>query len=128
MSITAVLHSTYSRAEGYGIIGDKEKFRAIVDAFHRNGVKVLVYYGYEYPTIMPGWSKKKDDYLIRHPGGKWVGGWQAETHRASVYRDAARTTAAVSMAMGTDPELGVARGLPQNIQIICGCIRKLFML
>ena len=83
-----VLHSTYSRAEGYGIIGDKGRFRAIVDAFHRNGVKVLVYYGYEYPTIMPGWSRKKDDYLIRHPGGKWVGGWQAETHRAyqSCYR------------------------------------------
>ena len=77
-----VLHSTFSRAEGYGIIGDKAKFRAIVDAFHRNGVKVLVYYGYEYPTIMPGWSRKKDDYLIRHPGGKWIGGWQAETHRA----------------------------------------------
>ena len=37
-----VLHSTYSRAEGYGLIGDKAKFRAIVDAFHRNGVKVLV--------------------------------------------------------------------------------------
>lgn len=83
-----VLHSTYSRAEGYGIIGDRTKFRAIVDAFHRNGVKVLVYYGYEYPTILPGWSKKKDDYLIRHPGGKYVGGWQAETHRAyqSCYR------------------------------------------
>ena len=78
----AVLHSTYSRAEGYGLIGDKAKFRAIVDAFHRNGVKVLVYYGFEYPTILPGWSRKKDDYLIRHPGGKYVGGWQAETHRA----------------------------------------------
>jgi len=77
-----VFHSTFSRAEGYGLIGDKAKFRAIVDAFHRNGVKVLVYYGFEYPTILPDWSKKKDDYLIRHPGGKWVGGWQAETHRA----------------------------------------------
>jgi len=53
-----------------------------VDRFHANGVKVLVYYGYEYPTILPGWSRKRDDYLIRHPGEKWVGGWQAETHRA----------------------------------------------
>ena len=78
----AVLHSTFSRAEGYGLIGDPAEFQAIVDRFHANGVKVLVYYGYEYPTILPGWSRKKDDYLIRHPGGKWVGGWQAETHRA----------------------------------------------
>ena len=78
----AVLHSTYSRAEGYGLIGNPAEFQAIVDRFHANGVKVLVYYGFEYPTILPGWSKKKDDYLIRHPGGKWVGGWQAETHRA----------------------------------------------
>ena len=77
-----VLHSTYSRAEGYGLVGDKARFHAVVDAFHRNGVKVLVYWGFEYPTILPGWSRKKDDYLIRHPGGKWVGGWQAETHRA----------------------------------------------
>lgn len=78
----AVLHSTYSRAEGFGLIGKPKEFKAIVDRFHANGVKVLVYYGFEYPTILPGWSKKKDDYLIRHPGGKWVGGWQAETHRA----------------------------------------------
>ena len=78
----AVLHSTYSRAEGFGLIGKPKEFKAIVDRLHANGVKVLVYYGFEYPTILPGWSKKKDDYLIRHPGGKWVGGWQAETHRA----------------------------------------------
>lgn len=77
-----VFHSTYSRAQGCALVGDKKEFRAIVDAFHRNGVKVLVYIGFEYPTILPGWSKKKDDYLIRHPGGKYIGGWQAETHRA----------------------------------------------
>ena len=77
-----VLHSTYSRAQGIALIGDKAKFRAVIDAFHRNGVKVLAYWGFEYPTILPGWSKKKDDYLIRHPGGRYVGGWQAETHRA----------------------------------------------
>ena len=77
-----VLHASYSRAEGYGLIGKPAEFRKIVEKFHSNGVKVLVYYGFEYPTILPGWSKKKDDYLIRHPGGKWVGGWQSETHRA----------------------------------------------
>lgn len=77
-----VLHASYSRAEGYGLIGKPAEFRKIVEKFHSNGVKVLVYYGFEYPTILPGWGKKKDDYLIRHPGGKWVGGWQSETHRA----------------------------------------------
>ena len=77
-----VLHASYSRAEGYGLIGKPAEFRKIVEKFHSNGVKVLVYYGFEYPTILPGWSKKKDDYLIRHPGGKWVGGWQSDTHRA----------------------------------------------
>ena len=77
-----VLHASYSRAEGYGLIGKPAEFRKIVEKFHSNGVKVLVYYGFEYPTILPGWSKKKDDYLIRHPGGKWIGGWQSETHRA----------------------------------------------
>ena len=77
-----VLHATFSRAENYGLIGDPVKFQEAVDRFHANGVKVLVYYGYEYPTILPGWSKKKDDYLIRHPGDKWIGGWQAEMHRA----------------------------------------------
>ena len=93
-----VFHSTYSRAENFGLVGEPERFQEIVDRFHANGVKVLVYYGFEYPTILPGWSEKKDDYLIRHPGGpssqgfaaagKWVGGWQAETHRAyqSCYR------------------------------------------
>ena len=77
-----VLHSTFSRAEGYGIIGDPKEFQAIVDRFHANGVKVLVYYGYEYPTIMPDWNEKWRDYLIRTPKGGAEGGWQAETHRA----------------------------------------------
>lgn len=77
-----VLHSTFSRAEGYGIIGDPKEFQAIVDRFHENGVKVLVYYGYEYPTIMPDWNEKWRDYLIRSPSGGAEGGWQAETHRA----------------------------------------------
>ena len=77
-----VLHSTFSRAEGYGIIGDPKEFQAIVDRFHANGVKVLVYYGYEYPTIMPDWNEKWRDYLIRSPRGGAEGGWQAETHRA----------------------------------------------
>jgi len=77
-----VLHASYSRAEGYGLIGDGAKFKEMVDRFHANGVKVLVYYGYEYPTILPGWSAKSKDYLIRHPGGKYVGGWQAPGHRA----------------------------------------------
>ena len=77
-----VLHSTFSRAEGYGIIGAPKEFQAIVDRFHANGVKVLVYYGYEYPTIMPDWNEKWCDYLIRSPRGGAEGGWQAETHRA----------------------------------------------
>ena len=83
-----VLHSTFSRAEGYGIIGDPEEFQAIVDRFHANGVKVLVYYGYEYPTIMPDWNEHWRDYLIRPAVGEAQGGWQAETHRAyqSCYR------------------------------------------
>lgn len=83
-----VLHATYSRAEAYGIIGDPVEFQAIVDRFHANGVKVLVYYGYEYPTVMPDWNERWRDYLIRLPHGGAQGGWQAETHRAyqSCYR------------------------------------------
>lgn len=88
-----VFHWAYSAAEGYALIDDPEKFQAIVDAFHRNGVKVLIYYGFEYPSILPGWSKNKNDYLIRHPrtsaqgigvgdGKKWLGGCQNDTHRA----------------------------------------------
>ena len=78
----AVLHSTYSRAEGFGVVGDKREFHEIVDRFHRNGVKVLVYYGFEFPTIMPSWNEKRAEYLIEDAKGRNVGGWQATTHRA----------------------------------------------
>ena len=105
----AVLHSTFSRAEGFGVIGDKREFREIVDRFHRNGVKVLVYYGFEFPTIMPSWNEKRAEYLIEDAKGRNVGGWQATTHRAyqSCYKsewagEVARNACAVVDEFGLD--------------------------
>ena len=83
-----VLHANWSRIENFGLVADPVEFQAIIDRFHRNGVKVLVYYGYEYSTLMPEWNERHADYLICNTNGNHTGGWQAANLRAymSCYR------------------------------------------
>lgn len=77
-----VLHANWSRIENFGLVADPVEFRTIVDRFHANGVKVLVYYGYEYSTLMPDWNEKHEEYLVCNTNGNHTGGWQAANLRA----------------------------------------------
>ncbi len=77
-----VLHANWSLIENFGIPVDSEAFRTAVRRFHDAGIRVLVYYGYEYSTLMPDWNRKADRYLIKNAAGHYTGGWQAENLRA----------------------------------------------
>lgn len=83
-----ILHANWSRAENYGIAAEPQKLKALTDRFHLLGVKVLVYYGYEYSTMMPDWNQNAGRYLIKNVKGHFCGGWQAANLRAymSCYR------------------------------------------
>ena len=39
-------------------------------------MKLMVYFGYEYSSLAPGFYDNAEDYLIRTPDGSFTGGWQ----------------------------------------------------
>ena len=39
-------------------------------------MKVLLYFGYEYSTLLPDWNEHADKYLTKNTKGHFVGGWQ----------------------------------------------------
>ncbi len=71
-----IFHEDWSSMQNYGQAFDEERFKAYVDACHARGMKVMAYYGYEYPTNAPDWHEKRDEYLIKTPRGNYAGGWQ----------------------------------------------------
>ena len=77
-----VLHANWSLIENFGLVADPEAMKRAVRRFHEAGVRVLVYYGYEYSTLMPDWNRRAGEYLIKNARGHYTGGWQAENLRA----------------------------------------------
>ncbi len=71
-----VFHEGWSSVQNYGKAVNEEQFKTYVEECHKRGIKVLVYFGYEFPTNAPTWHEKKDEYLIRTPEGDLTGGWQ----------------------------------------------------
>ena len=73
---TIVFHEGWSSVQNYGQAANPEQFKIYVEECHKRGIKVLVYFGYEFATTAPEWHEKKDNYLIRTVSGNPVGGWQ----------------------------------------------------
>ncbi len=71
-----IFHENWSAMQNYGQAADEERFKICVEECHRRGIRVMAYFGYEYPTNAPLWHEKKDDYLIKNPAGHFIGGWQ----------------------------------------------------
>jgi len=74
-------HEDWSMIQNYGLAWDEARLRRVVDAMHRRGIKVMVYFGYECSTMVPDWFEKKDNYLMKSPSGKMRGGWQRLPHQ-----------------------------------------------
>ena len=74
-------HEDWSMIQNYGLAWDEDHFKAVVNALHAEGIKVMVYFGYECSTMVPTWFEKKDNYLMKAPDGRIRGGWQRLPHQ-----------------------------------------------
>ena len=71
-----IFHESWSAMQNYGQAVEEERFQTCVRECHSRGIRVMAYFGYEYPTNAPLWHEKKDDYLLKNPAGHFTGGWQ----------------------------------------------------
>ena len=69
-------HEQWSAVQNYGLAVNEDLLRTYVEEAHKRGLKIMVYFGYEFATNAPMWQEKRDEYLIRTPEGGYVGGWQ----------------------------------------------------
>lgn len=71
-----VLHERWSYIQNFGIAKDPDDLKKVIDECHKNGIKVMLYFGYEYSTLAPQWHDKADNYLLKTVKGNYCGGWQ----------------------------------------------------
>ncbi len=80
-----IFHERWSAIQNYGQAACEEDFKTLVGECHKRGMKVMGYFGYEYPTNAPQWHEKKDDYLVKTPSGNLAGGWQRKNPYQRAY-------------------------------------------
>lgn len=76
-----IFHEGISRVQNYGMPDDEARFRRLVDDCHKNGLRLMIYFGYEYSTLAPDWYEKANDYLIHTTEDNFTGGWQRKPHQ-----------------------------------------------
>lgn len=54
---------------------DDEQFRKFVDICHEYGLEPMLYFGYEYSTVMTDWYENADKYLQKTTDGRYTDGW-----------------------------------------------------
>lgn len=69
-------HEEWTAIQNYGYPSNIERFKKIVEKCHNLGMKVMVYFGYEYSSLAPDFNEKADEYIIKTPTGHFAGGWQ----------------------------------------------------
>lgn len=73
-----IFHEEWGLIQNYWIARDEEKLREAVRKCHEYGMKVLLYFGYEYSSAMVDWEKNKEHFLNKDPEGQFTGGWTRE--------------------------------------------------
>lgn len=76
-----ILHEAWTAVQNFGMPYNEEIFKKFVEECHGRGIKVMVYFGYEYSTYHPQWNEKAEDYLIKTVDGEFTGGWQRLPHQ-----------------------------------------------
>ena len=71
-----IIHEDWSAIQNYGMPDDEEKFKKMVKKYHKKGIKVMPYFGYVYSTLLPDFTEKCDDYLVKTVKGNYTGGCQ----------------------------------------------------
>ncbi|MDY3845759.1 MAG: DUF6067 family protein [Eubacteriales bacterium] len=73
-----ILHEDWTAVQNFGLPSDIEGFRKFVIRAHNLGLKVMVYFGYEYSSLAPSFSQNADGFLIKNTVGNFTGGWQRD--------------------------------------------------
>ena len=76
-----VLHENWTAIQNYAFPADKELTKRFIAECHKSGIKVMVYFGYEYSTLVPEWNKNAEQYLIKTTDNQFTGGWQRKPHQ-----------------------------------------------
>ena len=76
-----ILHEDWTVIQNYGLAADEPAFKKFVEKCHGLGMKVMVYFGYEYSTFAPDFNEKCDEYLYKNENGNFTGGWQRYPHQ-----------------------------------------------
>lgn len=71
-----ILHEEWTAIQNYGRPADEKRFKAFVCRCHELGMKVMVYFGYEYSSLAPEFNRNAKQYLIQTAEGDYTGGWQ----------------------------------------------------
>ncbi len=72
---TAVFHEDWAPIQNYPWTFPEDEFKRIVNACHQRGMKVLVYFGYEFSPLAPEWAELHDEILYRNSRGDITPGW-----------------------------------------------------
>ncbi len=70
-----IFHEPWSLIQNYCRPAEPEAFRRAVEECHKYGMKLMVYFGYEYSSAVPEWEQNRDTYLNRDAEGRFTGGW-----------------------------------------------------
>ncbi len=73
-----IFHEDWSLIQNYCLAADEKKMRAAIDRCHELGMKVMLYFGYEYSSAMVDFDKNSKTYLNRDVEGRPTGGWTRE--------------------------------------------------
>ena len=76
-----ILHEKWTAVQNFGMPYNVEVFKKMIEECHKRGIKVMVYFGYEYSTYHPEWNEKAEEYLIKTVEGEFTGGWQRLPHQ-----------------------------------------------
>lgn len=72
---TAVFHEDWAPIQNYPMTTPEAEFKQIVAACHQRGMKVLVYFGYEFSPLAPEWAELSDQVLVKDAKGQPTPGW-----------------------------------------------------
>lgn len=73
-----ILHEDWTVVQNYGKPRDEEDFKRFVSECHQLGLKLMLYFGYEISSLLPGFNEMADSMLNKNINGNFVGGWQRE--------------------------------------------------
>lgn len=73
-----VIHEVWNAIQNYWVTDRPQEITATVAAAHARGMKATPYFGYEVSTLAPEWAEMSDRILVKHPDGRYEGGWQRQ--------------------------------------------------